>query len=329
MRSLSVVLALTFACGFVSAEPLSDADRETLLERLDSLKAEATASADLRFRAAVSAYTAAMASDDAAMELYLKCVEKVDFDDEKKKPGEFREWKRKEEEKLSKPSLKLALRHQLRWLVLTLQAASEKADRAKLDPLAQQALDAVFRDIEPLKDQQGVLKQAVTSTVFAKAYEINNVKVEKWPMSPIDVPAIYDQIILPRYRNPAGLTQLRENWLKRIQQEGAIQEYWAGAKEQPKNGEKEKFGTPASGTRSPEFEKFITTTLPTLQWQMEMDLFKAGDQSGAAIRMLAHIEKNITHPAAKEWGDQLRHALTPEPAGEKGEKATGPDGKGM
>ena len=42
--------------------------------------------------------------------------------------------------------MRLALRHQLRWLILTLQAASEKPDRAKLAADAQEIVDAIFRD---------------------------------------------------------------------------------------------------------------------------------------------------------------------------------------
>jgi len=307
MRSFLVALVVTLGCGFASAEPLSDADREALLERLDSLKAAAVERTDARFRAAVSAYTAAMTSDDAALDLYLKCVEKVDFEDQKKKQGDFREWKRKKDEDLSKPGFKLALRHQLRWLVLTLQAASEKADRTKLAPAAQQVMDGVFRDIVALKDQQNVLKQSVTGTVFAKAYEIGGLKLEKWPMSPVEVSGIYEQLIFPPLRNTEGLAHLRDAWMRRIQQEGLVQENWAGAPKNP--GEKERAGM--ADVRSPELEKFIADTVPTLQWQMEMDLFKSGDQIGAAQRMLAHIEKNVAHSSAKDWSDQFRTLLAP------------------
>lgn len=307
MRSLLVALIVTMGCGFASAETLSDADREALLERLDSLKAAAVERTDARFRAAVAAYTAAMASDDAALDLYLKCVEKVDFEDQKRKQGDFREWKRKKDEELSKPGFKVALRHQLKWLVLTLQAASEKADRAKLAPVAQQLMDGVFRDGDALKDQQTVLKQAVTGTVFAKAYEIAGLKLEKWPTSPIEVAGIYEQVIFPPLRNAEGLSHLREAWQRRIQQEGMMIEYWAPV---PKDGAgKERIGM--ADVRSPELEKFISETVPTLQWQMEMDLFKNGDQVGAAQRMLAHIEKNVAHTNAKDWSEQFRTLLAP------------------
>lgn len=321
MRSLLVILALGLGCGFASAAPLSDADKEALLERLDALKKEALERTDARFRAGVGAYSSAMSSDDAALELYLKCIEKVDFDDQKRKAGEFREWKRKEDEKLSKPSLKLALRHQLHWLMLTLQAASENADRPQLAIAAQSATDAVFRDLVILKEQQAILKQSVLGSVFAKAYEINGVKVDKWPFSPVDIPGIYEQLVFPPLRNSGNVTALRDAWVKRIQQEGALIEYWSPSpKDQGRDKDKEGRIGMAESVRPPEFDKFINDTLPVMQWQMEMDLFKAGDQASAALRMLAHIEKNVANQHAKEWSDQFRALLTTPKTAAKAEE---------
>jgi hypothetical protein len=169
-------------------------------------------------------------------------------------------------------------------------------------------MDGVFRDAEALKDQQGILKQSVTGTVFAKAYEINGLKLEKWPMSPVDVQSIYEQLIFPPLRTSEGVGSLREAWLRRIQQEGTMAEHWAGAKDGGGGG-KERIGM--ADVRSPEFEKFISETVPSLQWQMEVDLFKSGDQIGAAQRMLAHIEKNVAHSSAKDWSEQFRALLAP------------------
>lgn len=309
MRSFLVSLALVVGViPHASATPLTNEDREALLERLDALKASAVERLDARFKAGVQAYAGAMNSEDAALDLYLKCVEKVDFIDQKKKESDFREWKRKESDKLSKPSFKLALRHQLYWLSLTCQAASENADREKLVPFAQNAMDAVFRDLPNLQDQQGVLKQAVTGTVFAKAYEITNVKVEKWALNPVDINTIYEQIVMPPLRNPSDVEKLKETWLRRIQQEGMIVEHWSGKGGGRERREDGRIGM-ADNSRPPEMDRFISDTLPMLQWQMEVDLFKAGDQAGAALRMIGHIEKNIGNSYAKDWSEQFRALL--------------------
>ncbi len=317
MKIPLLILCPVLALHGLRAESLSDADRETLLENLDKLRDGAESTLDARFRLAIAAYRNAMTSDAAAIELFLNCTEKVDFTDEQMKAIDFREWKRKEDEKLSDPALALALRHQLRWLVLTLQAASEGADRVKLAVDAQNIVDAIFSDPEKLSGQEKILGQSVTASVFARAYDIHTVKIEKWPMSPVQLEQIYTEILLPPYQRPGSTNQLRAAWIKRIQQEGAKVEHMAddrrrnGGNKRNDEREEKRIGM-ASALRPPEVEKFIADTVPKLMWDMEMDLFTYGDQTGAAVRMLAHLEKYITHPSAREWGEELRKALTPE-----------------
>jgi predicted N-formylglutamate amidohydrolase len=43
---------------------------------------------------------------------------------------------------------------------------------------------------------------------------------------------------------------------------------------------------------------------------MEMDLFRHGDEQGAAMRMIEHLEKNITHKSSRKWTDELRNILS-------------------
>lgn len=317
MKLLVLLFCPALALHSVRAEILSDADRETLLENLDKLKEGAESQMEAKFRLAIVAYRNAIASDDAAIQLYLNCMEKVNFDDQQKKSSDFREWKRKEDDKLSDPAMRLALRYQLRWLVLTLQAAAENADRAKLAVDAQNIVDSIFSDPAKLSGQEKTLAQAVTSSVFARAYDINSVKVEKWPLSPIQLDQVYTDILLPPYQKPGRERELRAVWLKRIQQEGAKVEHMAVEKSRNGNGnenrEDKRIGM-ASAARPQEYDKFLQDTVPKLQWEMEMDLFRNGDQSGAAVRMLAHLEKHIAHPSARQWGEELRALLKPAAA---------------
>jgi hypothetical protein len=318
-RAMRVPILLVCAVLFVKladATPLADADREALLDNLEQLRETANATVDARYRLALVAYRSAMASDDAAIELYLKCVEKVDFEDQQKKPADFREWKNKEADKLSDPGLRLALRHQLRWLVLTLQAASGKIDRQKLAGDAQDVVGAIFREPEKLRAQEGILSQAVTASVFAKAYNINSVKVDKWALSPTQLDQIYDEILLPPYRNPGHLDTLRATWIKRIQQEGAKYEFWSepakGGRNEDKKGTR-RVGM-AADMQPPAYEKFLAETQPQLQWDMEIDLFRNGDESAAAVRMFAHLEKSLAHPSVRQWGEQFEELLKAKPA---------------
>lgn len=280
-----------------------------MLGNLEKLKEAVESKRDAKFRLAIAAYRNAIASDEAAIELYLNCMEKVHFEDQQKKPADFRDWKRKEGEKLTESGLRLALRHQLRWLILTLQASVENSDRAKLAAEAQDIVEAIFRDPEKLRNQENILGQPVTSSVFARAYEINGVMVEKWPLTPIQLDQIYTEVLLPPLQKPGRTDELRAAWIRRIQQEGAMIEYWSEKPREGKNDDK-RIGM-ASAMRPPEYERFLQDTVPKLQWEMEVDLFRNGDEAGAAVRMLGHLEKYVTHPSIRDWAKEFRQLLSP------------------
>lgn len=307
MRVLPLVWCLAVAAATAAADPLSPADREALLENLEKLRGTVSERIDARFRAAIVAYRGAMANEGAAIEFYLKCVKKVNFEDRHRKASEFTDWKKREDDRLSETSLRRALVHQLRWLVFTLQAASEKADLDKLAPEGQQIIDDLFNDGATLTSQQEVLGQNVTSTVFARAYDIGGIKLEKWPFSPLHLAQVYEAVLLPQYRAAGDIQALRAGWLKRIRQEGLLYE-----ETHARNKTNGRSIAPES-SRSPAQEKFVTETLPDLQWQMETDLYRCGDQRGAALRMISHIEKHLTHTRAREWSDELKALLSPPP----------------
>ena len=304
MRIRVMVLSAAIGLTAAHADPLSSADREALLGKLEELRNAADSKVDSRFRVALAAYRSAMSSEGTAIEFYLKCVEKVDFEDRQRKSADFRDWKRKQSDRLSEPGFKLALRYQLQWLTLTLQAASSKADRPALAAEAQVVVDSIFRDAVKLEGQGGVLSQSVTSTVFARAYDIGNVEITDWTESPVQLDRVYNQIVFPRVRKAGQTESLRAAWIKRIQQEGIKIEAWGGG------------GRGRKGGGSQEYETFVSETLPDLQWRMEMDLFRSGDEGGAAMRMLAHIEKYITHKEARAWGEEFKNLLKPAPAPE-------------
>jgi hypothetical protein len=314
MRIPAFLVCSALTVSTVHADPLSAADREALLENPEKIRENADSRVDARFRLAIAAYREAMGSEEAAMEFYLKCIEKVNFEDQQKKNADFRDWKRKEDDHLKDMGFRLALRYQLRWLILTLRASSEKANRSELAVEAQEIVDSVFRDADKLEDQGQALNQPVTATVFARAYEIGNLEKNEWPLSPVDLGDIYEKIIFPPLRMPTRVESLRAAWIKRIQQEGIKIEI-AGDNNNNGGGGGRRNGQPGPGPKSTvEHDRFVMERIPEFQWQMEMDLFKSGDEAGAAMRMLAHIEKHLAHKSAREWGQQLKNLLTPKPA---------------
>jgi hypothetical protein len=298
-----VALALISSAG---AQALGPADREALLDKLEKMREDSKAKTEARFKTAIAAYMSAVGSDDATIDLYLKCVQKVDFEDQQKKESGFRDWKRKESDKLSDPARGVALRLQLRWLVLTLRSATiKKAEREQIIPIVQEIIDVIARDADRLKNQQQILNQAATSSVFARAYEIGGVDIEDWPLAPGNIAEIYEKILLPPLRRPDRLESLRSAWIRRIQQEISIEQA-SGEQEDPPNrrnggGEPHRRG----------YQHFMENTVPELQWQMEMDLFRNGDEQAAAMRMISHLEKYITHKSARKWSEELRNILSP------------------
>jgi hypothetical protein len=310
----------------IQAEPLTNSNRESLLENLEKLLNSTNALEDARFRVAIDAYRTAMESDAAAMSLFLDCTEKVKYTALLKEPVEFREWKRKESDKLASGPLRLALRYQLRWLVLTLQSASPKFDRAHLLTDAQQCVDSIFSDFEKFVPHKDILSEAAATSVFAQAYSIEIPKENPWPSSPFDLNQFYEQILLPPLRNPQHLQELRATWVKYIIQEGIKYKFTPPKKKVQKKGKDGKDNNQGQEGednnhyepgKSPQYIKYITETQPELEWKMEEDLFRSGDESAAAVRMLAHLQKYSEHPSLKDWSAAFRTLLTakkPAPA---------------
>lgn len=317
-RALSLaLLALALSPSSQAADTLTEADREILIEKLKKIQDLADEKLDQRFRVAVSAFRTAMVSDEGTIDLYLKCIEKIEFQDEHKKGQDFREWKRKQDAKLGSPAFRRALRHQLRWLVLTLQVASKSTDITTFGPEASKLVDEVFDDIKSLDGQQSVMKENVTSTVFAQAYNLNDVAPKDWPTSPVNLTELYEKVILPPLRKPEKTDSLRNAWMKRIRQEVATREDWAKTDKNDKGGDKKEEGEnnrigTKEALRTPETEKFLSKTYPALLWQMEVDVFKAGDQRGASMHMLQHLEKYTAHPEATDWAQEFHLLLDPE-----------------
>ncbi|WP_338288577.1 hypothetical protein [Luteolibacter sp. LG18] len=281
------------------ADPLSQADRDALLEKLQKIQDTADAKTDARYAMAVAAFKAAVGSDQAALELYLKCVEKQQVEEQGKKPQEFREWKRKQEAQLSDAGFHQALRLQLHWLLLTLQAASTKKEITTFGPEVTRVMDEIYGNAAKLADQRNVLRQSVLGSIFAQTYGVDSVTVKDWPTAPLDTNGIFERVVMPPLRHADKIDGLRAAWAKRIQQEGIAAAQWAK--------------DPGAA------EKFQQETYPELVWQMEMDAYRSGDQRNAALHMFQHLEKFAAHAKAPDWAKQFRDLLTPK------EDATKPD----
>jgi len=288
-------------------KPLSELDRELLLEKLKEIQDNSDNTVKGRYGVALAAFKKARESSAAAHELYLNCIEKVRFEDQLRKASEFRDWKKRHKDRNDTPAFRLALQHQLNWLVLTLEAAQVE-DISTLSSRGISVLEAVIRDAEDLKDQDQLLRSNPLSSIFADAYSVGNIEIGNWPKSPLDIADLYENVILPPLRNPKALDSLRKAWLKRIEHEGNLLEKWT---------------TEASGERDrkPAFEKWLAEGRQNLNWAMEVDLFRAGDQRGSALRMLEHLKTHLTHKSAPKWITQFTTLVEGGPLDEEAEGA--------
>lgn len=82
---------MRFTLPSAFAQKLSNSNREALIERLEIVRKQASTPVDARFRNASTAYRSPIFSPNAAIDLYLKCEELLNFDEMQKRPGDFRE----------------------------------------------------------------------------------------------------------------------------------------------------------------------------------------------------------------------------------------------
>jgi hypothetical protein len=282
---------------------LSEADRIALIERLEIIKKQSDDRVSGLYRNAINAYRSAIVSDDKTMDLYLNCLEKVRYEDQKRKSQEFREWKRKNKDKLNSSSMRMALRHQLSWLLLSIEAARMEGDVSELGDRAIKHLDQIFANAEKLKDHRSILSQNALGSVFAQAYKLN-IKVEDWPRSALDIAQVYDKVVMPPLRQPGRVNSLRSAWNHRILHEGMVVEKWS-EREGKRVGKKD-------AMRPPELERFMAEKRPQLLWDMEIDCFEAGDERTSALRMLKHVETYLTHKDAPTWIEEFQELVQPE-----------------
>ncbi len=305
MKHIPLILSLWACVGTLLADPLTQADREELRERLKAIQEGAEAHQEKRFASAVEDFRSALQNEDAAMALYLKCVEQADFIDQQKKNQDFRDWKRDNEGRLKNPAFRQALRFQLNWLALSMRVAARPEDRVKLAPEAQEALRAIFANAKNLSGQTALLSRSVFESVFARTYHISDSKHKSWPSSPLQVAEIFDQVIMPPLRKPDALAALNDAWDLRIQMESARIEEFSGNNDEPK-------GLTRRETITPEMASFREEALPQLQWRKQVDLFQCGGQRAAALRMLSHINDHLTNPKASTWIEEFQNLVNAE-----------------
>lgn len=288
--------ALFFLSTLAPAQTLlAPGEQQDILKRLESLREEAGKLASGRLATAVAAYKAALTGNEATIDLYLQCIEKVRYVDQNRPLIEFREWKRAQKDKFGELAFREALRYQLRWLLLGLEMASKELPPGDMGEKAAELLASITRDAKNLGPHLGLLRENAFGTVFAHAYRIGHLAPEGWPSGPLPVGPAYEQLILPRLRAGTDIKRLEAAWTTRINQETSLLAIAAEA-------DKEK--------GEANLDRFNTEERPLLLWKMLTDIYRAGGQRQSAGKMLTFLEANLAHRSAVEWATEMKELLS-------------------
>lgn len=323
-RHLLLSLALIFGFCFpsfvqrVCAQGLTPDQIEKISAQLAAIRKILNETKSSRNQNAADVFLAASASNKAALTLYLKCYNEVNFVREGRKESEFRDWKDGQMDRFRNDAFTEGLRVQLRYLGLSCKAA-EAEELSEVFGNLMSYVDSLTQ----LQEMPGeILMQGINGSVFSQAYELNEqlAKNKSWEAVPYNIAGIYEKTILPHLReeNPE---QLASAWDKRIEQETKVVLFLEKEKEKQQKGtrndkkqvrnqqNKRRQGNGGKVLRAHDKEFFIRETLPALKWGKLVDLFKYGNRAQTALEMLGFIKENIKNSKAEVWMNQFTTLL--------------------
>ena len=150
------------------------------------------------------------------------------------------------------------------------------------------------------------LRQKVLGSVFAQAYNLGSYMdaPEKWPQSPVDFAAAYQQVILPWYRANKK-AELPAVWDEYLKAETLLEKL---------------------SVSEDDFAEWGTREFKQLSWSKWLDLLSNGVTAAAATQELVKIvRENPSHPALKTWIADLAR-VAEQMGGLKFDDVTAPPG---
>ena len=279
---------------------LTQDEKDALLAQLDELETQAVSINIKSQSEAISLLVEAIQSDTAAFKLYLECIEKIRFEDQKKKSSERRDGIKKIKEQSNK-EFKRALRHQLYWLVHSIEAARNPDKRLEQALKLVQGLENIVEDTNYLNNKNvfgGPLSQNPFGSEIAKVLKIENLKPEGWPSGPLDFDGLYKNVVLKHLVEQGQFEAARNHWVTRIKAEQAIIE--AYAKEPDTN---------VYGKTPVRLENFLEKKVPRLRWDAEEIFFNGGDERQSYINMFEIIKQYPEHDKYLSWIEWVRGNL--------------------
>lgn len=284
-------LCIAFSTTAVAAEDGPPVDVKTMIETLHKLKEKQEVSAKTQLARVVGDFYHAASSNAAAIDFYEEAIRSTQFQGQSRENAQFRDWKKKEADKLKSPEMQTAARLHLNYLALTLQ----RANGAKIEDLMPQLIGYTSQILDPgpMLDQP-LMKQKITDSVFVKWYAIDSqlAGLEKWEMSPGNADGIFEKSILPYLREKKD-SRLLSYWDEKIQREATL----------------------ATNSRLAfNSESFNQVRRPALMWSRAQDMIVLGQRNRALAEMFALVKNNPGHPEVGNWIEHLQQLLSETPA---------------
>lgn len=289
---------------------LSPDDASALLGQLQKLDEDFSKSEQALLSSALTRIRTATASDSAAAELYLAALRIVSADRTGAAPAvEPEGWREEQIEWMKESGAPKAIRIQLAWLALLIEAAqgdeSERPALLKKARLITKEAATVAQELSLLpaagngggerrggpgkergpgnrRDAGQFLTQSVLNSVFSEAYNFqNHIKPPAdWSLAPLNLDAVYDRMLLTdaRANNPSGIADLWDEW---IQLEASL--HRATMPEEA-------------------FKKWGEESGRDLVWHKNLDLLrnKVGGRT-AGLELIRLFKENPTHPNLASW----------------------------
>jgi hypothetical protein len=302
---------------------LTPDDASALLGQLQKLHEDFSNSREELLSSALTRIRAATASESTAAELYLAAQKIVAFG----APGsttateEPKGWREEQIEWLKESGAPKAIRVQLAWIALLIEANQKPEDEhpallKKAHAIAKEAA-TVAQDLALLpaagggggrggspgeggrrgpggsggggggrRDVGQFLAQSIFSSVFSQAYNLqNHIKPPQgWALAPLDLEGVYERMLMAdaRKHHPADLAPL---WDERVQVDAAL--HRAAMSE----------------------DAFLTwgqVEGRNLQWRKHLDLLRSGVGGRAAgLELIRLFKENPTHPNIATWKKDL------------------------
>ncbi len=319
----------------LQAEPLKPEEKNHVVDTLKELLSEARREQVKHSLEVYEKLEIATQKDVTAMALFYEAVKQVNFIDKDKKSTDFLSWKNKKRSEFSRLRYRGWMNFKLRWLMLSIKAFNSEGDidiKYDFQEELLTYLDDFYTKLEDiLPEKEGTEKEKtegldeeseekpkkktyvdvdLLQSEVSKFLGLSELKIKGWPKNPLELNALYDEFILPYYREEGDVEGLRNLWEKRL----AYEEMAIIAKDS-----ENKKGLRSSGREreTKAMVKFLEEKRPELVWEMHMDCFNSGDNRHSAAQMLEHITEHSEHAKVKEWAKELLLGVAPEEAEEE------------